>query len=398
MNISTHRGNRALALLAGTLAVLGSLSCKSAASDEASPAAAGRQAAPNPLEIKAASQLLNQLKLGESSWAEVSTTQTVPARLEIDETRITRVGSPVMGRITSLSVQEGQEVHRGDILAQLNSTGLSDAQLGFLKAVSQKLVASRAVERAQLLLKADVIGVAELQRREADFTQATAEMDAARDQLEILGMPGDAIDELERTRAINSVSRVVATMDGTVLSRKITLGQVIQPADTIVEISDLSSLWLVADVPEQTAGNLRVGQVVDAEIAALPGLRIHTHVSFVSATVNPETRTVRVRTDLRNPQRRFKPSMLATMTVRGDSARQQVIPSTAVVREDDNEHVFIQLSPDTFVLRQVKLGSEFEGKRVVLEGLKPGEKIVLDGAFHLNNERRRQLLRGSEGT
>ncbi len=397
MNISSHGVSRTLAVLGIALAVLGSLSCKSAASNEASSAAAGKQASPNPLEIKATSQLLNQLKLGQSAWAEVSTNQTVPARIEIDETRITRVGSPVMGRITSLSVQEGQEVHRGDILAQLNSTGLNDAQLGFLKAVSQRLVASRAVERAQLLLKADVIGVAELQRREADFTQATAERDAARDQLEILGMPGDAIDELERTRSINSVSRVVASMDGTVLSRKITLGQVIQPADTVVEISDLSSVWLVADVPEQTAGNLRVGQVVEAEVAALPGVQIHSRVSFVSAIVNPETRTIRVRTDLRNPQRRFKPSMLATMTVRGDTSRQQVIPSTAVVREDDNEHVFIQLSPDTFVLRHVKLGAEFEGKRVVLEGLKPGDKIVLDGAFHLNNERRRQMLRGSEG-
>jgi cobalt-zinc-cadmium efflux system membrane fusion protein len=321
----------------------------------------------------------------------------VPARLEIDDTRITRVGSPVMGRITSLYVREGQEVHRGDILAQLNSTGLSDAQLGFLKAVSQKLVASRAVERAQVLLRADVIGVAELQRREAELTQASAEMDAARDQLEILGMPGEAIDTLEKTRAINSVSRVVASMDGTVLSRKITLGQVIQPADTIVEISDLSSVWLVADVPEQTAGNIRVGQAVDAEIAALPGLRIHSRVSFVSATVNPETRTIRVRTDLRNPQRRFKPAMLATMTLKGDTVRQKVIPSTAVVREDDNEHVFVQTAPDTFVLRPVKLDGEFESKRVVLEGIQPGDRIVLDGAFHLNNERRRQMLRGNEG-
>jgi cobalt-zinc-cadmium efflux system membrane fusion protein len=85
------------------------------------------------------------------------------------------------------------------------------------------------------------------------------------------------------------------------------------------------------------------------------------------------------------------------MTVRGDTARRQVIPATAVVREDDKEHIFVQLGPDTFLLRQVQLGGEFEGKRVVLEGLKPGEKIVLDGAFHLNNERRRQMLRGSEG-
>jgi cobalt-zinc-cadmium efflux system membrane fusion protein len=89
--------------------------------------------------------------------------------------------------------------------------------------------------------------------------------------------------------------------------------------------------------------------------------------------------------------------MLATMTVRGDTTREQVIPSTAVVREDDSEHVFVQTAPDTFALRPVKLDGEFENKRVVLEGIRPGEKIVLDGAFHLNNERRRQMLRGNGG-
>jgi cobalt-zinc-cadmium efflux system membrane fusion protein len=301
-----------------------------------------------------------------------------------------------MGRITSLSVREGQEVHRGDVLALLNSTGLSDAQLGFLKAVSQRSVASRAVERAGLLLKADVIGVAELQRREAELAQASAELDAARDQLELLGMPADGIADLEKTRAINSVSRVVASMDGTVLSRKITLGQVIQPADTIFEIADLSSVWLVADVPEQTAGNLHVGQGVEAGIAALPDIRLRGRLSFVSATVNPDTRTIRARMDLPNPHRKFKPAMLAAMTLHDETSRRQLIPATAVVREDNNEHVFIQLSRDTFVLRQVKLGGDFAGGRVLLEGLAPGEKIVIDGAFHLNNERRRQLLRGSE--
>jgi cobalt-zinc-cadmium efflux system membrane fusion protein len=372
--------------------------CKSVSSQEpVAPGATTTAAVSNPLEIKAKSDLLHQLKIGDALWADVSLSQTVPARVEVDDTRITRVGSPVMGRISSLFVREGQEVHRGEVLALLNSTGLSDAQLGFLKAVSQRLVALRSVERAQLLLKADVIGSAELQRREAELSQASAELDAARDQLELLGMPASDITELEKTRAIKSVSRVVAGMDGTVLSRKITLGQVIQPADTIFEIYDLSSVWLVADVPEQTAGKLHVGQAVEAEIAALPDFKIRGRLSFVSATVNPETRTIRARMDLANRGRRLKPAMLATMTLKDQTARRRLVPATAVVREDDKEHIFVKINADTFELREVKLGAEFEGKRVLLEGIRPDQQIVLDGAFHLNNERRRQLLRGAEG-
>ena len=350
----------------------------------------------NPFEITADKDLLERIKIGEPSWKEVAASQTVAARIEVDQTRVTRVGSPVMGRISQLLVTEGQSVKRGELLALLNSTGLNDAQLAFLKALSDRLLSERAVDRAMQLLKADVIGAAELQRREAELSQARAEFDAARDQLELLGMPSDAIDNLERTRQINSVSRVIAPMNGTVLSRMLTLGQVIQPADTVFEIADLSHVWLQADVPEQSAGHLRVGTRIEAAVSALPDVKIEGTLSFVSATVNPETRTVRVRMDLPNPQGRFKPDMLATVTLTDQPERQQVVPSTAVIRDGDAEYVFVQVDADTFVLRPVKLGSEFEGHRVLVEGVAVGEKILVEGAFHLNNERRRQLVRGEE--
>lgn len=372
-------------------------SCKK---EVAQPTEAKTQEAPasDPLEIKAPAEMRAQLKIGEASWAEVGTTVTVAARVEVDETRVTRVGSPIMGRISSLSIREGQEVQRGQLLALLTSTGLSDAQLGYLKALSQKQVAQRAVDRAQLLLRGDVIGVAELQRREAELAQSTAELDAAHDQLVLLGMAEEAIADLQRTRSMNSVSRIIASMDGTVLDRKVTLGQVVQPADTVFEIADLSHLWMVADVPETNAGHLAEGQAVEAQIAALPGMIINGRLSFVSATVNPETRTVRVRMDLPNPKRRFKPAMLATMVLKEHTERRQMVPLSAVVRDENVEYLFVQRADDTFVLREVVFGVEVGGRREVIEGLKPGEIVVLDGAFHLNNERRRRAQRGSEGS
>lgn len=369
--------------------------CGESAPEQTAQATSSAPAA-NPFEITADKDLLGRIKLGEPSWKEVAASQTVSARIEVDQTRVTRVGSPVMGRISQLLVTEGQSVRRGELLALLNSTGLNDAQLAFLKALSDRLLSERAVDRAMQLLKADVIGVAELQRREAELSQARAEFDAAHDQLELLGMPSDAIDHLEKTRQINSVSRVIAPMNGTVLSRMLTLGQVIQPADTVFEIADLSHVWLQADVPEASAGHLRVGTRIEAAVAALPDVKIEGTLSFVSATVNPETRTVRVRMDLPNPDGKFKPAMLATVTLKDQPERQQVVPSTAVIRDGDSEYVFVQVDDDTFVLRPVKLGSEFEGHRVLVDGVRTGEKILVEGAFHLNNERRRQLVRGEE--
>ena len=377
------------------MAALGAASCNKAGKADKVPQTPA--ALSNPLEITAGPGLLERLKVGEPAWAEVGSTLTVAARLEVDESRITRVGTPVMGRITSLSVREGEDVRKGQLLALLNSTGLSDSQSAFLKALSQRQLAQRAVDRAQVLLEAQVIGAAELQRREAELAQATADLDAARDQLGLLGMTPEAIEELERTRKINSVSPIVATISGTVLVRRITLGQVIQPADPVFEIADLSSLWVVADVPEQNAGNLRTGQAVDAEVNAFAGATIPGKLSFVSATVNPETRTVRARMDLPNPAGKYKPAMLATMTLKDQTTRQQLVPLGAVVREQDLDHLFVQLNGDTFLLRPVTLGQQFGASRALTDGIKPGEKVVLQGAFHLNNERRRQLLRGSAG-
>src|SRR5690348_12297821 len=115
--------------------------------NRAIPVAEGSSASTAPVDptrITATGTLLERIKLGEPAWADVGASLTVAARMEVDETRVTRVGSPVMGRISSLAVREGQDVQRGQLLALLNSTGLSGGQLQLLKAITQRQVAQRA--------------------------------------------------------------------------------------------------------------------------------------------------------------------------------------------------------------------------------------------------------------
>jgi len=390
--MKTRTMNSRLAYLAALLALAGA-GCNRAVSQNTS-AASPEPAAVNPMEIEATDALMQRVKLGAPSFSEVGGSLSVAGRIEVDDTRIARVGSSVMGRITQFDVREGQEVSAGQVLAVLNSTGLADAQLAFLKAASQEQLAQRAVARAQQLLDAGVIGSAELRRREAELSQASAEFAAASDELSVLGMTKDAVENLRTTRSINSTARVTASRDGTVVQRKVTVGQVIQPADTLAEIADLNSVWLVADVPEQISGGLTVGQIVEAQIAALPGETIRGKLSFVSATVNPETRTVRARMDLANANHKYKPAMLATMTFKDPTQKREVIPVTAVVRDGDREHVFVEAGPKHFVLRAVTLGEQLGGLRILLDGVRPGERIVIDGAFHLNNERVRLAVQG----
>jgi cobalt-zinc-cadmium efflux system membrane fusion protein len=251
------------------------------------------------------------------------------------------------------------------------------------------------VQRAKQLVEADVIGQAELLRRENELAQAQADLSASRNQLAVLGMSNRSMAHLAATRAVSSESTVVASIDGTVIERRATLGQVVQPADTLFIVADLSSLWLVADVPEQDAGLLREGETVEAEVAALPGRVLRGTVTFVAATVNPDTRTVRVRMDLPNPDRDYKPAMLATVSIRGKPVRKRTVPASAVVREENQDYVFVATAADRFQLRRVALGAEHSGARVLLGGLGEDDRIVVDGAFHLNNERKRLELQGS---
>jgi cobalt-zinc-cadmium efflux system membrane fusion protein len=152
---------------------------------------------------------------------------------------------------------------------------------------------------------------------------------------------------------------------------------------------------MVADIPELNSGGVSLHQAVQAEIPAFPNETISGRLAFVSATVNPETRTVRVRMNLANPRGKYKPAMLATMTLQDRIQREEVVPVAAIVREDNQDHVFVERSSDTFVLRQITAGEQFGDTRVVKNGLAPGEKIVVDGAFHLNNERKRRIMGGA---
>ena len=357
---------------------------------------AEKAAAPrDPMAITATAELAARLETAQPSQLEVRETLRVPGRIEADETRLARIGAPVPGRITDLQAREGDTVRRGQPLAVLNSTDLSTAQLAYLKALSQRSLAARAASRAQQLLDADVIGAAELQRRQAELSQAEAEVNAAGDQLKVLGMAPGALEKLAQTRTINSTTLIVATINGTIIDRKVTEGQVVQPADGVFLVADLTNLWLVADVPEQNAGGLRAGEAVTAEVAALPGRPIKGVLTYAAPTVSPETRTVRVRMDLPNPQREFRPNMLASLLIKGAPQWRLTIPAEAVVREENRDHVFVRTGENAYRLQPVTLGAEQEGRRVVLAGLRESETIVAAGAFHLNNERKRRELSGN---
>lgn len=349
----------------------------------------------DPTLVAPSSELLAQLKLAEVGRAAVAETLRVAGRIDFDEQRLARIGATVTGRVTQIDAMLGQSVGKGEVLARLNSSELSSQQLAYLKARAQLELNRRNAERAKALFEADVIGAAELQRRESEFQISLAETRAAADQLALLGVSAAAIDRLAKHGAVDSVTPVVATMNGVVVERKLAQGQVVQPADALFVVADLSRLWAVAQVPEQQVSQVKAGQSVSIEVPALGNEKLIGKLIFVGQTIDPETRTVLVRTELDNRDGRLKPAMLASMLIEAKPVERLVVPASAVVRENDEDHVFVGEGDGAFRLARVKLGPEQGGVRVLLSGLKGGEKLVVDGAFHLNNERNRKEMEGS---
>jgi cobalt-zinc-cadmium efflux system membrane fusion protein len=379
MNFKTHKFQTLAALLLCSILALSA--CKKATVQEAS------NTESDAMRVFAPESLQAQIQVSEVVSQEMSDTLRAAGQIDFDEQALTRIGASVTGRVTQIQATLGQVVNKGDTLALINSSELSGSQLAYLKARSEKELHRRNMERAKTLFEADVISAAELNRRESEYEIASAETRAAQDQLRVLGVSPKSIERLASTGTIDSVASVMATIKGVVVERKIAAGQVVQPSDVLFAVADLSRVWAVAQVPEQQVGQVKVGQSVSIEVPALGHEKLEGKLIYVGQTVNPETRTVLVRTELDNKSGRLKPSMLASMLIESAPVQRLVVPITAVVRQDDTDHVFVELSANNFRLTPVKLSAEQNGQRVVLEGLKPGMRIVSDGAFHLNNHR-----------
>ena len=337
-------------------------------------------------------EMTKHLKVGLPVSLELADRLRVPGRIEPDEEALVRIGANVTGRIVEVNSRLGDEVISGGVLAKISSPEFTEAQLAFLRANSETTLAERASERATQLLLADVIGSAELQRRESELQVLRAEQSAAKDQLRLLGIGSESLDTLKKFGRILPSVEISSPIEGTVIERKVSVGQVVEPSDQLYTVADLSSVWVVGDVPEQSARGVKIDQHVEVYIPALGDVRLIGRIVFVAETVDPETRTVMVRTLVDNEFRALKPAMLARMYITGVQNKKLVIPEGAVVREDNRDHVFIAQGNDHFLLVPVELGEAVGQVRPVLEGLDKDREIVLDGAFHLNNERKRADL------
>lgn len=300
-------------------------------------------------------------------------------RVTVDERRLFQVTTKIGGWVEGLFVRaEGDPVRQGQPLLSLYSPELVSAQ-------------------RELLLARDNLKTLEKSGFPELKDSARRLYEAARARLANWDIPAAEIEELLRTGSVKRELSLKAPVTGVVLKRLVTRGQMVQPGMPLLEVADLSTVWVEAEVYEYELPWVKVGQHAHITLSYLPGETFHGKVDYLYPFLKGDTRTARLRLAVPNPRLRLKPEMFAQVEVVAPARPQAVVvPREAVLDTGERQHVFVALGQGRFAPRLVKLGLEGEGGLVeITQGLKPGEQVVTSAQFLLDSESRfREAIAG----
>ena len=299
-------------------------------------------------------------------------------RIVWDEERTVRVMPPLAGRVLSIAVRAGDAVRPGQALALVSAPELGQAQADARKAGQDRALAQKSLARVEELHAAGVAPAKDLQAAQTELARAESELARAAARLALYGANASEVDQRLALRS---------PIGGVVVERNLNAGQELR-LDQPVErapfvVSDPAHLWFVLDVAEADVGVLKTGAQVLLRSPLLGDETATGRVVHVADSVDAQTRTVKVRGTVENKDRRLKAEMFVTAELKIATAPGMVVPANAVYLRGDRNFVFVETGDGRFTRRQVTLGTAFNGSQVVLAGLKPEDKVVVEGTLLL---------------
>ncbi len=313
----------------------------------------------------------------------------VPGKVEANPNRISRVLMPVSGRVLQVLVRLGDAVAEGQPLVEIDSADAGAAQAAWAQSQAQirqarsaQAKAERDLARLRELYSHRAAALKEVQAAENDVVQAQAALDQAQasndealHRLELLGLEAG-----KHTRQVT----VRAPIAGKVLEIAVAPGEYRNDTSTsLMTIADLRSVWLSAQVPESEIRHIQVGEGISVELSAYPGEVFRARVTRIADMVDPQTRTIKVQAEIPNPSGRLRPEMFGQFRHSHGSAAEPAVPAGAIVETGGKSVVLVEDSPGVFHEQAITVG-ERQGDRVsVQSGLKPGERVVVDGVMLL---------------
>jgi cobalt-zinc-cadmium efflux system membrane fusion protein len=312
----------------------------------------------------------------------------VTGRLYWNEDTTVRVFTPVAGRVTAIRADLGQPISVGTPLAEIDSPDFAQALANARTAVGNLAAADKAYTRSKELLEHGAAAVKDVEAAQAAYLAAWAERDRSEAVLANYG---------GSDKSTNSVYILRSPMAGVLVDKNINPGQELR-ADLMLAnapnlfapsfvVSDPTKLWLQLDVAESDLPSLQPGERLQISSRAFPGKVFDGELDRIGETMDPSTRTIKVRGVVNNPDKMLKAEMYVLVDVVEGSAQAGrlgvEVPSKALFMKGDDSFVFLEDSPGTFERKQVKVGIEKDNKVPIYEGISPGQKVVTEGALLL---------------
>lgn len=336
----------------------------------------------------------SQLATLEISWVRTRpfhSEEITDGQIALNGDTTTQVFSPYTGRVLKVLASPGEQVRKGAPLIEIEAAEYVEAQSQLLDAASRLALARTNEARKHAAFESKGGSLQDWQQAQAELAAAQTAYESARSRLKIFGQTDAQIAAIERSGQPQARTYVVAPISGVITDRQVGPGQYLQASSStpLFTLGDLSTVWLVADVPETDAARVHLGQRIEVRVLALPSKVFTATVTSVAAQVDPVTRRIAVRATLPNPGGELKPHMFATFRIiTSDDSVAPAVPEEAVVHEGDVARVWIIRPDNSLEVRQIRTGRINDGMVEVLSGVKPGERVVTRGALFIDQASR----------
>jgi membrane fusion protein, heavy metal efflux system len=309
--------------------------------------------------------------------------------IDFNEDQSVQVFPPYQGLILQLFAKIGDDVTKGQTLFTIQSPDLIQAESTLISAAGVLDLTSRALARAKQLFAVQGIAQKDLEQAASDEMTAEGNLRAARDAVRVFGKTDDEIDQTIKSRRIDPALVVPAPLAGRITARNAAVGDLVQPgtAPAPYAMADLSTIWMLAFVPESDAALYRLGQEVKVSVLAFPDKVFEGTITTIGATVDPNTRRLMTRSVIKDPDHELRPNMFARFVITtGAPLKGPAVPFNSIVRlPDGTMTAWVTTDNRHYTQRIVTLGLQNDGYNQIVDGLKDGETVATDGAILLDN-------------
>ena len=360
------------------------------ADGQATPSAgSGTPASSNLITLDLTDKQLAAVKVEPVGEREFPVEKEAVGSIDFNEDMETQVFTPYQGKIIALFAAIGDDVKKGQTLFTIDSPDLLAAESNLIAAAGVLELTTRNLARLQELYKTLAVSQAVLEQGISDQQTAEGNLRAARDAVRIFGKTDAEIDKIVAARMADPTLVVPSPIDGRITARSAAPGLFVQPANPPPPyiVADIGTMWMLANVIENDSPAFRIGQAVNVRLGAFPGRVFDGTITTIGAIVDPNTRRVLVRSEIKDPEHELRSGMFGNFTISiGAPVRSPAVPLAGVVREGDStQTVWVTADRRRFTRRTVKIGQGRDGYRQILEGLQLGELVATEGAIFLDN-------------